>query len=190
MMSDDLLLLDIQRRMKQLPEISDRIWRQVYHRDIHPSDFPDWKGEVHLLPFSDADEEISALFCETGLDSKNPIHWRALLEIFCKAYVKRKSPPSNRSKEWVGTEDATLAANILGVWAKQSRLNATETARQLRKLPEYKQLSEATLRKHVSRMNDQKMLQLAVEFPVTIKDIFETTAEIARKSKKVKKPPA
>lgn len=189
-MSDDLLLLDIQRRMKQLPEISDRIWRQVYHRDTHRADFPDWKGEVHLLPISDVDEEISALFCETGLDSKNPIHWRALFEIFCKAYVKRKSPPSNRSKEWVGTEDAALAANILGILVKQPGLNATETARQLRKLPEYKQLSEATLRKHVSRLNFQKMLQLADEFPVTFKDVFWNERKIATQGTKIKKPPA
>lgn len=169
-MNNNLLLHDIKDRMKRLDEISARIERQRYHFDIHPEDFPAWKGDVHQIPFSDADTEISSVFTEAGLNAQNPVHWRALVEIFCKAYVKHQQRPSHRSKEWAGADEAALAATILKLRLQQSEPNNTELARLLRKLPKYVHLSEATLRHHVSRMNFQYVLQLADEFPTTFKE--------------------
>jgi hypothetical protein len=176
-MAKEFLERRIEVGLKHLKIISDRIERRIIQRDVASSqDFPDWNGDPLLLPFTEEDVEIKTLFQELNLNHRNPIHWRALLEAFCRAYLEHRSHPDHRAEKWNDKQNAEFAADLLKIKLDQkaAHIKSSEMARILRGSKpytlKYGHLSESRLRRLVSSMTSDVIARLASLHPGLFKD--------------------
>ncbi len=173
-MEEELLEVWIRKELNGLESEIQRVQQYTMRRDIQSLDYPEWRGDPHLLPFTEYDHEIGEMFQELRLNPQDPVHWRALMNAFCRAYIQYRKRTTGRPKEWTEKRRAALAADIRQIKLKAVgvQLKYSEIAQRLQVMhPErYGDLSVERLRKLVSSTTEDVVKILALKFPHVFKD--------------------
>jgi hypothetical protein len=112
---------------------------------------------------------VASAFKKAGLDPKNPLHWRYLLDMFCVVHF-RPRPRAGRPQEWATERQLQLLADFRKVRMEKPDRPDAEVFRALKKRhPHRYRQSEGRLAKELKRAQDPKFnegLAQVVDFSV------------------------
>jgi hypothetical protein len=89
-----------------------------------------------IFPGNVLDDAIALAFARTGLDARNPVHWKLLLGLFCAAHFGARSKLA-APKVWTPERLAKLYKDVDEVRSRRARLSDVAVARILKKNEPY-----------------------------------------------------
>lgn len=139
---------------------------------------------LYKNPITDQLKINDSFVSRPKVDGSDPFFWRALLEIFCRAY----NAPSGRPGEWSNERKFSLAFDLIEIWQthfKNQKWSKKSALKELRKDKKYKDkyfekgrwkvglsvVSEVA--KWVEPMNDRPIVKLAKRDP----DLFSAEVD-------------
>jgi hypothetical protein len=153
------------------------------------TDDPDWTNPLDVilrpllscsvLPGNPLDDAIAIAFAKTGLNVRDPSHWKALLGLFCLAHFSEWPKPAAH-KRWTAARLEQLDKDTAEIWARRPDFSDKAVARILKEKKSYEetygQYSISYIRERIrdARKSKQEREELLKKHLTYMRRIYET----------------
>jgi hypothetical protein len=129
-------------------DASTRFWYLLegYKSSGSKTDDPDWTNPIEVIlrpslscsvfPGNPLDDAIAIAFAKTGLNVRDPFHWKALLGLFCLAHFA-EWPKLAAQKRWTAARLEQLDKDTAEIWTRHPDFSDEAVARILKEKKSY-----------------------------------------------------